>query len=122
MRTIATLLLVLMAAIYLAKRSAPADWVWAACLSTFAIAGIMWACANWFDVVALFSRPFELPISHTALVPENKRRIGATSNISASKNAGRRPGRAFDLHPVARVWWVTRRRGQAARLAVARTA
>ena len=29
MRTIATLLLVLMAAIYLAMRRAPTDWVWA---------------------------------------------------------------------------------------------
>jgi uncharacterized membrane-anchored protein YjiN (DUF445 family) len=54
MRTIATLLLVLMAAIYLAMRRAPADWVWAAYLSAFAEAGMVGACADWFAVVALF--------------------------------------------------------------------
>jgi uncharacterized membrane-anchored protein YjiN (DUF445 family) len=54
MRTIATLLLALMAAIYLAMRRAPADWVWAAYLSAFAEAGMVGACADWFAVVALF--------------------------------------------------------------------
>jgi uncharacterized membrane-anchored protein YjiN (DUF445 family) len=62
MRTIATLLLVLMAAIYLAMRRAPADWVWAAYLSAFAEAGMVGACADWFAVVALFRRPLGLPI------------------------------------------------------------
>ncbi|HWY82466.1 MAG TPA: hypothetical protein VNY10_11140 [Roseiarcus sp.] len=55
MRTIATLLLLLMAAIYLAMRRAPADWVWAAYLSAFAEAGMVGACADWFAVVALFA-------------------------------------------------------------------
>jgi hypothetical protein len=41
MRTIATLLFVLMAAIYLAVRRAPAEWVWAAYLSVFAEAGMV---------------------------------------------------------------------------------
>jgi hypothetical protein len=41
MRTIATLLLVLMAAIYLAMRRAAADWVWAAYLRAFAEAGMV---------------------------------------------------------------------------------
>jgi len=76
MRTIATLLLVLMAAIYLAMRRAPASWVWAPYLAAFAEAGMVGACADWFAVVALFRRPLGLPIPHTAVVPENKRRIG----------------------------------------------
>src|SRR6185312_11486926 len=77
MRTFATLLLVLMAAIYLAMRRAPAHWAWAPYLSAFAEAGMVGACADWFAVVALFRRPLGLPIPHTAVVPENKRRIGA---------------------------------------------
>ena len=77
MRTIATMLLVLMAAIYLLLRRAPAGWAWAPYLSAFAEAGMVGACADWFAVVALFRRPLGLPIPHTAVVPENKRRIGA---------------------------------------------
>jgi uncharacterized membrane-anchored protein YjiN (DUF445 family) len=77
MRTIATMLLVLMAAIYLLMRRAPPGWVWAPYLGAFAEAGMVGACADWFAVVALFRRPLGLPIPHTAVVPENKRRIGA---------------------------------------------
>ena len=41
MRTIATMLLVLMAVIYLAMRRAPPDWVWAPYLGAFAEAGMV---------------------------------------------------------------------------------
>jgi hypothetical protein len=58
-------------------RRAPGDWIWAPYLSAFAEAGMVGACADWFAVVALFRRPLGLPIPHTAVVPENKRRIGA---------------------------------------------
>jgi uncharacterized membrane-anchored protein YjiN (DUF445 family) len=77
MRTIATSLLVLMAAIYVLMRMAPTGWLWAPYLGAFAEAGMVGACADWFAVVALFRRPLSLPIPHTAVVPENKRRIGA---------------------------------------------
>ena len=86
MRTIATLLLVLMAAIYLAVRRAPANWAWAPFLSAFAEAGMVGACADWFAVVALFRRPLGLPIPHTAVVPENKRRIGAAMGRFITNN------------------------------------
>jgi uncharacterized membrane-anchored protein YjiN (DUF445 family) len=86
MRTIATMLLVLMAAIYLALRRAPANWVWAPYVSAFAEAGMVGACADWFAVVALFRRPFGLPIPHTAVVPENKRRIGAAMGRFITNN------------------------------------
>ncbi len=77
MRTIATMLLVLMSAIYLGMRHAPATWAWAPYLGAFAEAGMVGACADWFAIVALFRRPLGLPIPHTAVVLENKRRIGA---------------------------------------------
>jgi uncharacterized membrane-anchored protein YjiN (DUF445 family) len=86
MRTIATMLLVLMSAIYLAVRRAPASWVWAPYLGAFAEAGMVGACADWFAVVALFRRPLGLPIPHTAVVPENKRRIGAAMGRFITNN------------------------------------
>jgi uncharacterized membrane-anchored protein YjiN (DUF445 family) len=86
MRTIATMLLVLMAAIYLAMRRAPPSWVWATYLGAFAEAGMVGACADWFAVVALFRRPLGLPIPHTAVVPENKRRIGAAMGRFITNN------------------------------------
>ena len=86
MRTIATMLLVLMAAIYLAMRRAPPSWVWAPYLAAFAEAGTVGACADWFAVVALFRRPLGLPIPHTAVVPENKRRIGAAMGRFITNN------------------------------------
>ncbi len=86
MRTIATSLLILMAAIYLVMRCAPPHWVWAPYLSAFAEAGMVGACADWFAVVALFRRPLGLPIPHTAVVPENKRRIGAAMGRFITNN------------------------------------
>ncbi|MGH6796987.1 MAG: DUF445 domain-containing protein [Roseiarcus sp.] len=86
MRTIATMLLVLMAAIYLAMRRAPPNWLWAPYLSAFAEAGMVGACADWFAIVALFRRPLGLPIPHTAVVPENKRRIGAAMGRFITNN------------------------------------
>jgi uncharacterized membrane-anchored protein YjiN (DUF445 family) len=76
MRTIATMLLVLMAAIYLLMRRAPPSWAWAPYLGAFAEAGMVGACADWFAIVALFRRPLGLPIPHTGIVPNNKDRIG----------------------------------------------
>ena len=86
MRTIDTLLRVLMAVIYLAMRRAPADRVWAAYLSAFAEAGMVGACADWFAVVALLRRPLGLPIPHTGVLPENKRRIGAAMGRFITNN------------------------------------
>ena len=77
MRTIATSLLVLMAVIYLLTRMAPTNWLWAPYVGAFAEAGMVGACADWFAVVALFRHPLGVPIPHTAVVPENKKRIGA---------------------------------------------
>src|ERR1700684_108314 len=86
MRTIATLLLVLMAATYPAGRRAPPTWIWAPYLSAFAEAGMVGACADWFAVVALFRRPLGLPIPHTGIVPQNKDRICAARGRFMSAN------------------------------------
>jgi uncharacterized membrane-anchored protein YjiN (DUF445 family) len=76
MRLLATGLLVLMTAIFVATRAAPRVWVWAQYLGAFTEAGMVGALADWFAVTALFRRPLGLPIPHTAIIPRNKARIG----------------------------------------------
>lgn len=77
MKTIANATLAGMAALYLlaalGRRTMPAlGW-----LQAFAEAGLAGGLADWFAVTALFRRPLGLPIPHTALIPKNRRRIGA---------------------------------------------
>jgi uncharacterized membrane-anchored protein YjiN (DUF445 family) len=77
MRVIATLLLVLMTAIFIATSMIKVDWPWIPYVRAFSEAAMVGACADWFAIVALFRRPFGLPIPHTGIVPNNKDRIGA---------------------------------------------
>ena len=76
MRTIATLLLLGMTALFVLASLAPSTWAGLAYVRAFSEAGMVGACADWFAVVALFRRPLGLPIPHTAVVPSNKQRIG----------------------------------------------
>ena len=76
MRGLATGLLLLMTAIFVATRMAPAAWVWTRYVGAFAEAAMVGACADWFAVSALFRRPLGLPIPHTGIIPRNKDRIG----------------------------------------------
>jgi len=77
MRAVATGLLVLMAAVFVATSFAPRGWTALAYLRAFAEAAMVGGCADWFAVTALFRRPFGLPIPHTAIIPRGKERIGA---------------------------------------------
>jgi uncharacterized membrane-anchored protein YjiN (DUF445 family) len=76
MQRVATGLLVLMTAVYIATRFAPPAWTWTAYVAAFSEAAMVGACADWFAVTALFRRPFGLPIPHTGIIPRNKDRIG----------------------------------------------
>src|SRR5271165_3613604 len=76
MRTIATLLLVLMTIVFVATSFARVRWEWLDYVRAFAEAGMVGACADWFAVVALFRHPLGIPIPHTAIIPSNKARIG----------------------------------------------
>ncbi len=72
----ATLLLILMAAAYVAARQFEHQheaWPW---VRAFAEAGMIGALADWFAVVALFRHPMGIPIPHTAIVQKKKDRIG----------------------------------------------
>src|SRR5882724_5858159 len=46
-------------------------------VAAFAEAAMIGAMADWFAVVALFCHPLGLPIPHTAIIPNNKARIGS---------------------------------------------
>ena len=78
MRLFATILLLLMAALFLAARQfEPIDPAWGY-LRAFAEAAMVGGLADWFAVTALFRHPLGLPIPHTAIIPENKDRIADT--------------------------------------------
>ena len=70
MKWIATGLLVLAAVVYVISEKL--DFYYLAAFSEAAMVG---ALADWFAVVALFRRPLNLPIPHTAIIPRNKERI-----------------------------------------------
>jgi uncharacterized membrane-anchored protein YjiN (DUF445 family) len=118
MRAIATTLLIVMTLIFLATRRAPASWAWAPYLGAFSEAGMVGACADWFAVVALFRHPLGIPIPHTAVVPENKRRIGAAlgrfiaNNFLSTRVAAARLA-AIDPVGIATQWLTDERNAQA---------
>jgi uncharacterized membrane-anchored protein YjiN (DUF445 family) len=49
---------------------------WTEMLQASAKAGVVGGLADWFAVTALFRRPMGLPIPHTAIVPNQKERLG----------------------------------------------
>ncbi len=108
MRLIATLLLLAMCALFVASSMTAQDWPWLPYLRAFAEAGMVGACADWFAVVALFRRPFGLPIPHTGIVPANKERIGTalgrfiTNNFLTAKVTGERLARVDAVGAAAR--------------------
>lgn len=76
MRMLATGLLVVMMVTYGISRSLEetmTSWAWVRAFSEAAMVG---ALADWFAVTALFRHPLGLPIPHTAIVREEKERIG----------------------------------------------
>lgn len=78
MRWTATIMLVLMAAVFIATRQLldlhPA-WGY---MHAFSEAAMVGGLADWFAVTALFRHPLGIPIPHTAIIPENKDRIADT--------------------------------------------
>ena len=84
MRRAATLLLAFMTLVFIVTSLATSPWL--GYVRAFAEAAMVGACADWFAVVALFRRPFGLPIPHTGIVPRNKDRIGAALGRFISAN------------------------------------
>jgi uncharacterized membrane-anchored protein YjiN (DUF445 family) len=76
MKTVATGLILVMAAVFVAARALQPQYPWLAYVKAFAEAAMVGGLADWFAVTALFRHPLGLPIPHTAIIPRNKDRIG----------------------------------------------
>ena len=74
-RAVATGLLVGMAALLLLAYRLPPGY-WTDMLQAAAKAGVVGGIADWFAVTALFRHPLGLPIPHTAIIPNQKERLG----------------------------------------------
>src|SRR5919107_3574639 len=83
MRTIAVLLLVLAAVVYVATRGQDG---WLGFVNAGAEASMVGAIADWFAVTALFKHPLGLPIPHTALIPKRKDEFGRSLEEFVGEN------------------------------------
>lgn len=76
MKRRATGLLVVMAAVFVAAWLQEDAHPWLGYVRATAEAGMVGGVADWFAITALFRRPLNLPIPHTAIIPQRKDRIG----------------------------------------------
>ena len=74
-RMFATALLIVMAGLTLGTYFLPPGW-WSGLLQAAAKAGFIGGVADWFAVTALFRHPLGLPIPHTAIIPNQRLRLG----------------------------------------------
>ncbi|MDQ6767252.1 MAG: DUF445 domain-containing protein [Candidatus Eremiobacteraeota bacterium] len=86
MQGIALALLLTMVALLAVTSVNLAAHPWTAWLKAFAEAAVVGAVADWFAVVALFRHPLGMPISHTAIIPNNKDRIGESLGRFVEEN------------------------------------
>ncbi|MBL0172859.1 MAG: DUF445 domain-containing protein [Gemmatimonadaceae bacterium] len=103
MKRVATVMLVVVALLYLVARLYETRFPWVGYVRAFAEAAMVGGIADWFAVTALFRHPLGIPIPHTAIVPARKDRIGTalgnfvqrnflTREVVASKLAGMKLG------------------------------
>ena len=85
-RGLATGLLAAAALIFIATLFVPAPGFWVLLVRTAAEAGVVGGVADWFAVTALFRRPLGLPIPHTAIIPNNKERMGRALGRFVERN------------------------------------
>ncbi|WBB59119.1 DUF445 domain-containing protein [Streptomyces sp. WMMC500] len=88
MKTIATGLLLLAAAVFTLARWAQHNGAgaWSGYVAAAAEAGMVGALADWFAVTALFKRPLGLPIPHTAIIPTKKDQLGQSLGDFVGEN------------------------------------
>jgi uncharacterized membrane-anchored protein YjiN (DUF445 family) len=85
-RRIATGLLIAMAAVFVIARINEGVHPAIGFVRAFAEAAMVGGLADWFAVTALFRHPLGIPIPHTAIVPNNKDRIGDTLAVFLKQN------------------------------------
>jgi uncharacterized membrane-anchored protein YjiN (DUF445 family) len=86
MQTIATGLLAVMAVVFAISARLRPGHAWLAWVEAFSEAALIGGIADWFAVVALFRHPGGVPLPHTAIVPNNKDRIGTQLGIFVEQN------------------------------------
>lgn len=85
-RGLASGLLAVAALIFVATLFVPEPGFWVLLVRTAAEAGMVGGVADWFAVTALFRRPLGLPIPHTAIIPNNKERMGRALGRFVERN------------------------------------
>jgi uncharacterized membrane-anchored protein YjiN (DUF445 family) len=85
-RIVATSMLVGMGVIFVATRMVHNPGFGTLLIQSGAEAGMVGGLADWFAVTALFRHPLGLPIPHTAIIPNNKDRIGRTIGRFLERN------------------------------------
>lgn len=85
-RIIASTMLVGMGGIFTLTRLVPEPGFGTLLVQSGAEAGMVGGLADWFAVTALFRHPLGLPIPHTAIIPNNKDRIGRTIGRFIDRN------------------------------------
>jgi uncharacterized membrane-anchored protein YjiN (DUF445 family) len=76
MKRRATGLLVLMGVVFVIAWSLEPAYSWLGYVRATAEAGLVGGVADWFAITALFRHPLNIPIPHTAIIPQRKDRIG----------------------------------------------
>ncbi len=76
MKARATGLLILMGIVFVLARMYEAQHPWLGYLRATAEASMVGGIADWFAITALFRHPLNIPIPHTAIIPNRKDRIG----------------------------------------------
>ena len=85
-RILATTMLAGMGGIFTLTRLVPQPGFGTLLVQSAAEAGMVGGLADWFAVTALFRHPLGLPIPHTAIIPNNKDRIGRTIGRFIERN------------------------------------
>lgn len=86
MKRVATIMLVVVAVVFLVARWYEARYPWLGYVRAFAEAAMVGGIADWFAVTALFRHPLGIPIPHTAIVPSRKDRIGTALGNFVQRN------------------------------------
>jgi uncharacterized membrane-anchored protein YjiN (DUF445 family) len=86
MKVVATSLLPVMAVIFGLASHFKTQYPVLAWLEAFSEAALVGGLADWFAVVALFRHPGGVPLPHTAIIPNNKDRIGTQLGAFVEEN------------------------------------
>jgi uncharacterized membrane-anchored protein YjiN (DUF445 family) len=86
MKRVATIMLVVVAFVFILARLYEARFPWLGYLRAFTEAAMVGGIADWFAVTALFRHPLGIPIPHTAIVPSRKDRIGTALGTFVQRN------------------------------------